>query len=150
MIYIGEICSSRGTKRNHGCSRRPDIFQIASYFSVLIFNLVVFGLVVPVIPSLPGKIVVGLVYGFINVLLAWKAMILTLRDNTEKNTVKTSFFSAHGYRVKLSGEFNHFCKVCDSVVADNVHHCKQCRRCVRNLDHHCKWINNCIDRESLK
>jgi hypothetical protein len=123
---------------------------VASYVAVLVFNLVVYGVVVPVIPSLVAKIVVSCVYGLIELVLFWKAIVLTFRDCTEQNTVKTRFYSQIGIKVKLKGDFNHYCKACDSVVADNVHHCKQCRRCVKNLDHHCKWINNCIDKDGLE
>lgn len=53
-------------------------------------------------------------------------------------------------KVKLSGEWTHYCPLCESVVGDGVHHCRQCKRCVKDLDHHCKWVNNCVNKANYK
>ena len=75
---------------------------------------------------------------------------MTCIDPTEINTLKTLYYRQKGYAVKLTGDFSHYCKICESAVEQDVHHCKQCNRCVKNLDHHCKWVNNCIDGNSIR
>lgn len=124
--------------------------QIASYFVVLASNACVYGAGIPVIPSVPIQVLVAALYCALETVFFVQACRLTLKDPTEINTVKTRYFRERGYSVKLAGAFNHYCKICDSVVEPGVHHCKTCQRCVKNLDHHCKWINNCIDTRSIR
>lgn len=138
------------TKKHNGFSKCPDPLQIASYLAVFFFSLVVYGLALPVIPNLAAQIVLALIYLLVEVLMAWKALVLTMRDPTEQNTQKTAYYRSLGLKVNLAGTFTHFCNTCDSVVGLNVHHCRQCQRCVKDLDHHCKWINNCVDKNSLR
>lgn len=117
---------------------------------VLFSNACVFGAAIPVMKYIPIQVVVGILYVAVELVLFFQAIRLTVIDPTEFNTVKTSYYRTKGYNVKLTGNFNHYCKICDSVVEGGVHHCKQCKRCVKNLDHHCKWINNCIDIDNIK
>lgn len=141
---------TRGTKRRHGLAGRPDGFQVGSYIAVLLTNGCVFGAAIPVLPLPAVQAVVGILYILVEAVLVVQACRLTLKDPTEIHTLKTKYYRHKGHKVKLTGEFNHYCKICESVVEGGVHHCKQCQRCVKNLDHHCKWINNCIDAGNIR
>lgn len=123
---------------------------MASYILVLLTNGCVYGAAIPVFSMVPVQIVVGVLYGAVEIVLFVQAIRLTLIDPTEKHTVKTQYYRNRGFNVKLIGSFNHYCKICESSVEGGVHHCKQCKRCVKSLDHHCKWINNCIDTQNIK
>lgn len=137
-------------KKKHGLSKAPDSLQVSSYVLVIATNGFIFGGVLPLIPYWLLQLVIGLMYLAIEIIFVVAACKLTLRDPTEVHTIKTAYYRSLGLKVKFSGSFNHYCKICESVVEPNVHHCKQCMRCVKGLDHHCKWINNCVDADVVK
>lgn len=120
-----------------------------SYILVVLTNGCVYGAAIPVLPMPALQILVAIIYFVLEMVFFVQACKLTLKDPTEVNTVKTKYYRERGFHIKLSGSFNHYCKLCESSVDSGVHHCKQCKRCVKNLDHHCKWINNCIDTDSI-
>ncbi|XP_078067122.1 palmitoyltransferase ZDHHC1 isoform X2 [Mustelus asterias] len=137
---------SHHRSRTNGWSWPLHPYQIMCWIVYLYFVTVVFGVLIPLLPShwVPaGYIWLGIMFTCHLVVHLTSASI----DPADKN-VRAKHYngpipvfdrSKHKHVIE-----NHHCYLCEVDVGLKSKHCSQCNKCVAAFDHHCKWLNNCV------
>ncbi|NXG79587.1 ZDHC1 palmitoyltransferase, partial [Baryphthengus martii] len=132
--------------RRNGWSWPLHLFQFIAWLLYLLFALVGFGILVPLLPRhwLPAGYVCPGACFIYHLIVHLTAVSIDPADANvrEKNylgPLATFNRNQHAHVIE-----NHHCHVCDVDVSAKSKHCGTCNKCVCGFDHHCKWLNNCV------
>ncbi|XP_004845183.1 probable palmitoyltransferase ZDHHC11 isoform X2 [Heterocephalus glaber] len=136
----------RNLSRVNGWSLPLHPFQAVSWATYLVFSVVNFGIIIPLLPSSWKYIaysVIGVVFLFHLVVHLTAVTIdpgeANVRLRSYSKPVPTFDRSQHAHVIQ-----NLSCHLCELAVNEKAKHCSSCNKCVAGFDHHCKWLNNCV------
>ncbi|KAM4723023.1 palmitoyltransferase ZDHHC1 [Rhinophrynus dorsalis] len=132
--------------RKNGWSWPPNPLQIVAWSTYLLFTIVGFGVLVPLLPRhwvAAGYVCMGAMFAYHCVV---HFLAVTIDPADDKVQAKSSSGplpvfdrTKHAHVIE-----NLYCYICEVDVGPKTKHCSSCNKCVSRFDHHCKWLNNCV------
>ncbi|KAM4614003.1 palmitoyltransferase ZDHHC1 isoform 2-T3 [Discoglossus pictus] len=132
--------------RKNGWSWPPHPLQIIAWATYLLFTIIGFGVLVPLLPRhwLPaGYICMGAMF-ILHCIVHFLAVTINPADENVRTKSSPGPLPAFDRSKHAHVIENMHCYICEVVVGPKSKHCSICNKCVSHFDHHCKWLNNCV------
>ncbi|XP_044125231.1 palmitoyltransferase ZDHHC1 [Bufo gargarizans] len=132
--------------RRNGWSWPPHPLQFVAWFTFLLFTIIGFGILVPLLPRhwvAAGYVFMGVLF-MLHLIVHFLAVTIDpadehVRAKGSPGPLPVFDRTKHAHVIE-----NMHCYICEVDVGDKSKHCSLCNKCVSNFDHHCKWLNNCV------
>ncbi|XP_069822025.1 palmitoyltransferase ZDHHC1 [Dendropsophus ebraccatus] len=132
--------------RKNGWSWPPHPLQFVAWFTYLLFTIIGFGILVPLLPRhwvAAGYVCMGVLF-FLHCIVHFLAVTIdpadeNVRAKSSPGPLPVFDRTKHAHVIE-----NMHCYICEVDVGAKSKHCSLCNKCVSNFDHHCKWLNNCV------
>ncbi|XP_040265679.1 palmitoyltransferase ZDHHC1 isoform X2 [Bufo bufo] len=132
--------------RRNGWSWPPHPLQFVAWFTFLLFTIIGFGILVPLLPRhwvAAGYVFMGVLFT-LHLIVHFLAVTIDpadehVRAKGSPGPLPVFDRTKHAHVIE-----NMHCYICEVDVGDKSKHCSLCNKCVSNFDHHCKWLNNCV------
>ncbi|XP_020389504.1 palmitoyltransferase ZDHHC1 isoform X1 [Rhincodon typus] len=137
---------SHHRSRTNGWTWPLHPYQIICWIICLYFVTVVFGILIPLLPShwVPaGYIWLGVMF-ICNLIVHLTSASIDPADKNVRAKHYNKPIPVFDRSKRKHVIENHHCYLCDVDVGLKSKHCSQCNKCVAAFDHHCKWLNNCV------
>ncbi|KAJ7311963.1 hypothetical protein JRQ81_006286 [Phrynocephalus forsythii] len=132
--------------RKNGWSWPPHPFQFVAWLLYLIYALIGFGVLVPLLPAhwIPAGYICPGVFFLYHLVVHLTAVSTdpaddSVRQKNYQGPLTTFSRSQHAHVIE-----NCHCHICNVEVSSKSKHCGTCNKCVCGFDHHCMWLNNCV------
>ncbi|XP_072279005.1 palmitoyltransferase ZDHHC1 [Pyxicephalus adspersus] len=137
--------SSQHSRKN-GWSWPPHPLQFVAWITYLLFTVVGFGVLVPLLPRhwvAAGYVCMGALFA-LHLVVHFLAVTVdpadgNVRAKNSPGPLPVFDRTKHAHVIE-----NMHCYICEVDVGAKSKHCSLCNKCVSNFDHHCKWLNNCV------
>ncbi|KAM3919760.1 palmitoyltransferase ZDHHC1 isoform 1-T2 [Leptodactylus fuscus] len=132
--------------RKNGWSWPPHALQFVAWFTYLLFTIIGFGILVPLLPRhwvAAGYVCMGVLFT-LHCIVHFLAVTIdpadeNVRAKSSPGPLPVFDRTKHAHVIE-----NMHCYICEVDVGAKSKHCSLCNKCVSNFDHHCKWLNNCV------
>ncbi|XP_056382363.1 palmitoyltransferase ZDHHC1 isoform X2 [Hyla sarda] len=132
--------------RKNGWSWPPHPLQFVAWFTYLLFAIIGFGILVPLLPRhwvAAGYVCMGALFT-LQCIVHFMAVTIdpadeNVRAKSSPGPLPVFDRTKHAHVIE-----NMHCYICEVDVGAKSKHCSLCNKCVSNFDHHCKWLNNCV------
>uniref|UniRef100_A0ABM5ETL9 Palmitoyltransferase n=1 Tax=Pogona vitticeps TaxID=103695 RepID=A0ABM5ETL9_9SAUR len=136
--------------RRNGWSWPPHPFQFVTWLLFLLYAVIGFGILVPLLPVhwVPAGYICPGVFFLYHLIVHLTAVSIdpaddSVRQKNYQGPLTTFSRSQHAHVIE-----NRHCHICDVDVSSKSKHCGTCNKCVCGFDHHCVWLNNCVGQRN--
>ncbi|KAM4017886.1 palmitoyltransferase ZDHHC1 isoform 1-T2 [Anomaloglossus baeobatrachus] len=143
---VDTVAETLQHSRRNGWSWPPHPLQFVAWFTYLLFTIIGFGILVPLLPRhwvAAGYVCMGVLFTFHCIVHFLAVTIDPADDNVRAKSspgpLPVFDRTKHAHVIE-----NMHCYICEVDVGAKSKHCSLCNKCVSNFDHHCKWLNNCV------